>query len=218
MALRTISQFKSKLVGGGARPNLFEVELNFPTASGQALTFMSNATTPAAENLEFSNENDVKDRVPFMVKAANLPASNITPVEVPFRGRVLKVAGERTYDSWTVTVLNDADFKIRTIMEQWMNGISRLTNGSGEVDPNMYTADATVTQLDRNGFGLRGYKFVGLFPTNISEIALSMDTTDTLEEFTVEFQVLYWNALSLEETSENDDGESTNTEVLPAIE
>ena len=218
MALRTISQFKSKLVGGGARPNLFEVELNFPTGSGQALTFMSNASTPAAETAEFSNENDVKDRVPFMVKAANLPASNITPVEVPFRGRVLKVAGERTYDSWTVTVLNDADFRIRTIMEQWMNGISRLTNGSGEVDPNMYTADATVTQLDRNGFGLRGYKFVGLFPTNISEIALSMDTTDTLEEFTVEFQVLYWNALSLEETSENDDGESTNTEVLPAIE
>ena len=218
MALRTISQFKSKLVGGGARPNLFEVELNFPTGSGQALTFMSNASTPAAESAEFSNENDVKDRVPFMVKAANLPASNITPVEVPFRGRVLKVAGERTYDSWTVTVLNDADFRIRTIMEQWMNGISRLTNGSGEVDPNMYTADATVTQLDRNGFGLRGYKFVGLFPTNISEIALSMDTTDTLEEFTVEFQVLYWNALSLEETSENDDGESTNTEVLPAIE
>ena len=218
MALRTISQFKSKLVGGGARPNLFEVELNFPTGSGQALTFMSNASTPAAESAEFSNESDVKDRVPFMVKAANLPASNITPVEVPFRGRVLKVAGERTYDSWTVTVLNDADFRIRTIMEQWMNGISRLTNGSGEVDPNMYTADATVTQLDRNGFGLRGYKFVGLFPTNISEIALSMDTTDTLEEFTVEFQVLYWNALSLEETSENDDGESTNTEVLPAIE
>ena len=218
MALRTISQFKSKLVGGGARPNLFEVELNFPTGSGQALTFMSNASTPAAESAEFSNESDVKDRVPFMVKAANLPASNITPVEVPFRGRVLKVAGERTYDSWTVTVLNDSDFRIRTIMEQWMNGISRLTNGSGEVDPNMYTADATVTQLDRNGFGLRGYKFVGLFPTNISEIALSMDTTDTLEEFTVEFQVLYWNALSLEETSENDDGGSTNTEVLPAIE
>lgn len=218
MALRTISQFKSKLVGGGARPNLFEVELNFPTGSGQALTFMSNASTPAAESAQLSNESDVKDRVPFMVKAANLPASNITPVEVPFRGRVLKVAGERTYDSWTVTVLNDADFRIRTIMEQWMNGISRLTNGSGEVDPNMYTADATVTQLDRNGFGLRGYKFVGLFPTNISEIALSMDTTDTLEEFTVEFQVLYWNALSLEETSENDDGESTNTEVLPAIE
>jgi len=113
-------------------------------------------------------------------------------VEVPFRGRILKVAGERTFDTWTVTVLNDADFKIRTSMEQWMNGISRLTNGSGEVNPTDYTADATVNQLDRNGGTLRSYDFIGLFPTNVSEIALSMDTTDTIEEFTVEFQVLYW--------------------------
>jgi hypothetical protein len=78
-------------------------------------------------------------------------------------------------------------------MEQWMNGISRLSNGSGEVNPSDYTANADVTQLDRNGNPLRKYNFVGLFPTNVSEIALSMDTTDTIEEFTVEFQVLYWN-------------------------
>jgi len=152
---------------------------------------MSNDSTPAAATQTLSTTG-VSDKVPFMVKAAALPASNITPVEVPFRGRVLKVAGERTFDSWTVTVLNDADFKIRTVMEQWMNGISRLTNGSGEVNPTDYTADAVVTQLDRNGGELRKYDFIGLFPTNISEIALSMDTTDTIEEFTVEFQVLYW--------------------------
>lgn len=193
MALRTISQFKSNLTGGGVRPNLFEVELNFPNGSGQSLQFMSNAATPASETATLTTSG-VADKVPFMVKAANLPASNITPVEVPFRGRVLKVAGERTFDSWTVTVLNDADFKIRTIMEQWMNGISRLTNGSGEVNPSDYTADSYVTQLDRNGNPLRKYKFTGLFPTNVSEIALSMDTTDTIEEFTVEFQVLYWEA------------------------
>ena len=77
-------------------------------------------------------------------------------------------------------------------MEQWMNGISRLTNGSGEVNPTDYTADAVVNQLDRNGGTLRTYNFIGLFPTNVSEIPLSMDTTDTIEEFTVEFQVLYW--------------------------
>jgi len=191
MALRTISQFKSNLAGGGVRPNLFEVALNFPNGSGQSLSFMSNDSTPAAATQTLSTTG-VSDKVPFMVKAAALPASNITPVEVPFRGRVLKVAGERTFDSWTVTVLNDADFKIRTVMEQWMNGISRLTNGSGEVNPTDYTADAVVTQLDRNGGELRKYDFIGLFPTNISEIALSMDTTDTIEEFTVEFQVLYW--------------------------
>jgi hypothetical protein len=191
MALRTISNFKSQLTGGGARPNLFEVELNFPTGSGQSLGFMSNDSTPTAATQTLTTSG-VGDKVPFMVKAANLPASNITPVEVPFRGRILKVAGERTFDSWTVTVLNDTDFKIRTVMEQWMNGISRLTNGSGEVNPTDYTADAAVTQLDRNGGEIRTYDFVGLFPTNISEIPLSYDTTDTIEEFTVEFQVLYW--------------------------
>ena len=192
MAFRTISQFKGQLAGGGVRPNLFEVELNFPNGAGQTLGFMSNEATPAAENAPIDNTTSIAEKVPFMVKAANLPASNITPVEVPFRGRILKVAGERTFDTWTVTVLNDADFQIRTSMEQWMNGISRLTNGSGEVDPSMYTADALVKQLDRNGDTLRLYNFVGLFPTNVSEIALSMDTTDTIEEFTVEFQVLYW--------------------------
>ena len=192
MAFRTISQFKGQLAGGGVRPNLFEVELNFPNGAGQTLGFMSNEATPAAENAPIDNTTSVAGKVPFMEKAANLPASNITPVEVPFRGRILKVAGERTFDTWTVTVLNDADFQIRTSMEQWMNGISRLTNGSGEVDPTMYTADALVKQLDRNGDTLRLYNFVGLFPTNVSEIALSMDTTDTIEEFTVEFQVLYW--------------------------
>jgi len=191
MALRTISNFKSQLTGGGARPNLFEVELNFPTGSGQSLGFMSNDSNPAAATQTLSTSG-VSDKVPFLVKAAALPASNITPVEVPFRGRILKVAGERTFDSWTVTVLNDTDFRIRTVMEQWMNGISRLTNGSGEVNPTDYTADASVTQLDRNGNEIRQYDFVGLFPTNISEIPLSYDTTDTIEEFSVEFQVLYW--------------------------
>ena len=143
-----------------------------------------------------------------MVKAAALPASNITPVEVPFRGRILKVAGERTFDSWTITVLNDADFKIRTAFEQWMNGISRLTNGSGEVNPSDYTADANVNQLSRNGDILRRYNFVGMFPTNISEIPLSMDTTDTIEEFTVEMQVLYWTISAIQESS---------TEIAPAV-
>ena len=193
MTLRTISQFKANLTGGGVRPNLFEVALNFPSDSD--LTFMSNDPDASPENQEISDEG-VADKVPFLVKAANLPASNITPVEVPFRGRILKVAGERTFDTWTVTVLNDTDFKIRTAMEQWMNGISRLANGSGEVNPTDYTKDAMVKQLGRNGDILRSYNFVGLFPTNISEVPLSMDTTDTIEEFTVEFQVLYWTVNS----------------------
>ena len=85
-----------------------------------------------------------------------------------------------------------------------MNGISRLTNGSGETNPADYDADLYVSQLDRNGDELRKYKFVGCFPTNISEIALSYDTTDTIEEFTVEFQVLYWNIVATDDTSSTD--------------
>ena len=200
MALRTISQFKGQLTGGGVRPNLFEVTLNFPNGSGQSLTFMSNDATPTQDEQDLTTDQ-VASKLPFLVKAAALPASNITPVEVPFRGRVLKVAGERTFDSWTVTVLNDADFRVRTVLEEWMNGISRLTNGSGEVDPSDYTADANVDQLSRNGDVLRRYNMVGMFPTNVSEIPLSMDTTDTVEEFTVEFQVLYWTISAIDSSA-----------------
>ena len=200
MALRTISQFKGQLTGGGVRPNLFEVTLNFPNGSGQSLTFMSNDATPTQSEQDLTTDQ-VASKLPFLVKAAALPASNITPVEVPFRGRVLKIAGERTFDSWTVTVLNDADFRVRTVLEEWMNGISRLTNGSGEVDPSDYTADASVDQLSRNGDVLRRYNMVGMFPTNVSEIPLSMDTTDTVEEFTVEFQVLYWTISAIDSSA-----------------
>ena len=207
MALRTISQFKGQLAGGGVRPNLFEVTLNFPNGSGQSLSFMSNDTQPTAAEQQIATAG-VADKIPFLVKAAALPASNISPVEVPFRGRVLKVAGERTFDTWTVTVLNDTDFRIRTSMEQWMNGISRLTNGSGEVNPSDYTADANVDQLGRNGEIHRRYNFVGLFPTNISEIPLSFDTTDTIEEFTVEFQVLYWTVAAIT---------NANSTIAPAV-
>lgn len=178
MPQRTISQFKSNFTGGGVRPNLFEVELNFPT-------------TVNAQSVI-----DSKSISQFLVKSAALPASNITPIEVPFRGRVLKVAGERTFDTWTVTVLNDTDFKIRTSFEQWMNGINKLDNANGEVNPANYTQDARVYQLAKDGSTLREYKFIGVFPTNVSQIDLSMDTTDTIEEFTVELQVLYWEIVA----------------------
>jgi hypothetical protein len=212
-AFKKITDFKSQLTGGGARPNLFEVELSFPNGTGQQLNYISADSGSTADSQSLATNGLAQDKIPFMVKAAALPASNITPVEVPFRGRILKVAGERTFDTWTVTVLNDTDFKIRTVMEQWMNGISRLSNGSGEVNPTDYTANAAVYQLGRNGNIHRKYNFVGLFPTNVSEIALSMDTTDTIEEFTVEFQVLYWTASELQAGSGDD-----STTVAPGIE
>ena len=173
--LRTITDFKSKMAGGGARPNLFEVELVFPDP--------------------IAIENDVKEKSRFLVKAAQLPASNITPIEVNFRGRILKIAGDRTFDTWTVTVINDVDFSIRSAMEKWMNFINKMEDATGAQDPAAYQPDAYVHQLDRDGSTLRSYKFHDVFPTNISAVDLSYETVDTVEEFTVEFQVQWWEAL-----------------------
>ena len=172
--LRKISDFKSRLSGGGARPNLFEVELAFPDAVSIA--------------------NDVLQKSRFLVKAAALPASTIAPVDIPFRGRILKVAGDRTFETWTVTVINDADFAIRSAFEKWMNAINKLDDASGLTDPEQYQKDAMVHQLDRDGGVLRSYKFWDIYPTNISAIDLSYETTDTIEEFTVEMQVHWWEA------------------------
>lgn len=173
--LRKITDFKSKLTGGGSRPNLFEVELNFPTQVGV--------------------DNDVLQKARFLVKAAALPASNITPIDVPFRGRILKIAGDRTFDTWTITVINDTDFGIRSAFEKWMNTINKLSDATGTNNPFEYQKDAFVHQLDRDGSILRSYHFYDIFPTNISTIDLSYETTDTIQEFTVELQVQWWEAL-----------------------
>ena len=168
--LRTISDFKSKLTGGGARANLFEVVLTFPDAAQPA--------------------QDVLDKSRFLVKGARLPASNIAQIEVPFRGRVLKIAGDRTFDSWTVTVINDTDFSIRSAFENWMNTINKLDNNTGLVNPADYQADAYVYQLDRDGQDLRAYRFYDTFPTQVGPIELSY-YAQGIQEFTVELQVQY---------------------------
>ena len=157
-----------------------------------------------------------KKNFSFFVKQPALPSSNITPIEIPFRGRTLKVAGDRTFDTWTITVINDENFRMRKKFEKWMNGISKLSDGSGATNPASYMGNAVVHQLgkgankgkhsfnntgDGDGSGgndsvkpLRTYMFRDIFPTEVSEIALSYDTTDTIEEFTVTFQVQYWTA------------------------
>ena len=189
-ATRTLSQFKSKLCGGGARPNLFEVSVPaFPSAIESAW-----GSGDDAENGLFK----------FMCKAAQLPASTIANVDVPFRGRILKVAGDRTFAPWTISVINDENFIIRTAFERWANVVSKLDDATGVTNPSSYMTDAYVQQLGRgstinsqtndgaNTSVLRTYKFYDIFPTNISEIALSYDTGDTIEQFDVEFQVQYF--------------------------
>jgi hypothetical protein len=172
--LRTISNFKSKLTGGGARSNLFEVVLTFPDTA--------------------QPDSAVLEKARFLVKAANLPASNVSPIEVPFRGRILKIAGDRTFDSWTVTVINDTDFSIRSAFEKWQNTINRLSDNTGLVNPADYQADAYIYQLDRDGSTLRSYRFYDTFPTQVGQIELAYDQPG-IQEFTVELQVQYWEAI-----------------------
>ena len=170
--LRKITDFKSKLTGGGAKVICSKL---FSTSQ------------------HLHQQVQVLDKSRFLVKAANLPASNISVITVPFRGRILHVAGDRTFDTWTVTIINDTDFAIRSAFEKWMNAINRVSDNTGSTDPASYQADAFVHQLDRNGETLRSYRFYDLFPTNISPINLSYDT-EGIQEFTVEMQVHGWEA------------------------
>ena len=172
--LRKITDFKSKLSGGGARSNLFEVVLSFPDIAPADVT--------------------VLDKSRFLVESAALPGSIITPLDVAFRGRTLKVAGDRTFESWTITVINDTDFSIRSAFENWMNKINRLSDNTGVTNPALYHADAFVYQLDRDGSTLRAYHFYDIFPTNISAIQLAYEN-DAIQRFTVEMQILWWEAV-----------------------
>jgi len=189
---RGISQFKSKLIGGGARPNLFEVDVTFPT--GVNLGVQGDGTG------QFDKEN-----FRFLCKSAALPASTVTPIPVPFRGRELKVAGDRTIDVWTVSVINDENFSHRRAFEAWVQNVAQYGDHSGLTNPNDYMGNAIVYQLGRSASNTQGnnttgenanilaqYRFIDIFPTGISEIGLSYDQGNTIEEFTVEFQVQYW--------------------------
>ena len=171
MAILGIEDFKSKLRGGGARPNLFKATVNFPGYAGGDVELTS-----------------------FLCKAAQLPASIIANLDVPFRGRQLKIAGDRTFEPWTVTIINDTDFSIRNAMERWMNGINGHQANTGLTNPVDYQADLVIEQLDKDSSILKTYNFRGCFPTNVGAIDVSYETNDAIEEFTVEFQVQYWES------------------------
>jgi hypothetical protein len=176
---QTISNFKTALAGGGARPNLFEVEIT---------------TLPTGITWDSANFK-------FMCKAAQLPGQTIGAVEVPFRGRTFKVAGDRTIDPWTVTIINDEDFKYRNAFESWTELIAKLDTNIGATLPDAYMRSAKVYQLGRGSRAsstdntgsenvvLKEYEFIDIFPTSVSPIDLSYDSSGAIEEFTVEFQV-----------------------------
>ena len=177
---RNIQEFRSRMTGGGARSNLFEVEITFPDGIG-------------------ISESSVSDKVPFLVKAAEIPASNLGNIPVPYRGRVLPIAGDRTFDPWTVTVINDTDFLIRDAMERWSNSINDIQTAQGTINPEDYQTSARVFQKTREGLGpdsdevdLRIYKFEGIYPNVVSSIPLDFGATDQIEEFQVTFNYLFW--------------------------
>lgn len=203
---RTLEDFKARLIGGAARPNLFECEINFPLFSTTSVATGGNNT---------DNTRSVSELSRFMIKTANLPASTVGVIDVPFRGRNLKIAGDRTFDVWTITVINDVDFTIRTAFEKWMNAINKHDDNTGLINPAQYQRDALVKQFGRSSVSsansdvtnpvitspgdsipvLKAYKFHGIFPTAVSAIDLSYDSADTIEEFTVDLQVQWWDAL-----------------------
>jgi len=171
MAILGVDDFKSKLTGGGARSNLFKVTLNFPTYAGGDVELTS-----------------------FLCKSAQLPASSTGVMEIPFRGRVLKMAGDRTFENWTVTCLNDTGFVVRDAMERWVNGINAHSANTGLVNPTDYQTDLTVEQLDRNSNILKRYDFRGAFPVSVGSIELDYDQVTAIEQFSVEFAYQYWES------------------------
>jgi hypothetical protein len=166
-----IDTFKANLLGGGARPNLFKVVTTFPFGG------------------------DVS-RASFLVKAASLPASTIAPISVNFRGRQMNVPGDRTFSNWTITIVNDTDFKIRNDFERWMARMNGHVSNIGIATPLALKTDMEVIQLGKDGRNLQTYVMRGVFPSSVSEIALSMDSSNSIEEYTVTLEVDYWTNAS----------------------
>ena len=185
----TIDDFKANVASDFARPNLFQVDLAFPSG------IINNAS--------------LINLGKFTVRAANLPSSQIGVIEVPFRGRVLKIAGDRTFEPWTITVQNDSNFALRNAFEIWASSIQayneNFTSAAGlgdQDDSSGYFADMSVHQLARDVKDgekpkiLKSYKFYNVFPSNIAAIDLDFGNNDAIEEFTVELQTQYWTPLA----------------------
>ena len=180
-----IDDFKANVASDFARPNLFQVDLNFPSG--------------------IINNSSLINLGKFTVRAANLPASQVGVIEVPFRGRVLKIAGDRTFEPWTITVQNDSQFALRSAFELWASSIQayneNFTSASGlgdADDASGYFSDMVVHQLARDVKDgnapkiLKSYKFYNVFPSAIAAIDLDYGNNDAIEEFTVELQTQYW--------------------------
>ena len=189
--MANLTSFKSK-IGYGIRPNLFMVSV-----------------TSLGDNLDESSGVKGTDAdFTFLCRSAGIPASTIGTVEVPFRGRVIKLPGDRTFESWTVTVMADESMDVRAYFEKWMNKLNKHENGAGYTDE--FAATLRVSQLQRGTSTadalkdphkiVRSYEFINAFPTNIAQIDLSYDNNNTIAEYTVEFQYDWWEAVKKDDS------------------
>ena len=169
--MANINDFKAKLAGGGARSNQFKVTMPFP---GYAQV-----------------GGEIED-LAFLCRSTKIPAMNVGVVEVPFRGRKIYIGGDRTFDEWSIQVLNDTNFKLRNAFERWQNGINNMSDNEGLVNPVDYQVDAFVDQLDRNGNVIKSYTFRGMFPTTLDDIALSYSDNNSVESFTATHRYQYF--------------------------
>ena len=171
--MANINDFKAKLAGGGARPNQFKVTMPFPG---------------------YSQVGGEIEELAFLCKITQLPAMTVGGITVPFRGRQIKIAGDRTFADWTITVINDTNFKLRNAFERWQNGINNMTDGEGLTNPADYQVDAFVDQLDRNGATIKSYTLRGAYPIELAAIELDYGNNDTIEEFQVTFNYQYFES------------------------
>ena len=166
-----INDFKAKLAGGGARANQFKVTMPFPG---------------------YSVVGGETQQMAFLCTTAQLPGMTISETPIPFRGRTLYIAGDREFEPWTVTILNDTDFLVRNGLERWMNGMNNMTDNEGLTNPVDYQVDAFVDQLDRNGSVLKTYTLRGTFPTTLAPIDLSYSDNSAVETFSCTFRYQYF--------------------------
>lgn len=171
-----VTEFRANMLGDGARPNLFQVTLTFPTV----------ANSPVAGQ-----------RLSFLAKTAQLPGSTVGTAPLYYFGREVKFPGNRTFPDWSITIINDEDFNVRNAFESWMDSINSHTlnvRNPAAFNQISYSTDATVTQFSKTGLPLKSYKFVGMFPTDVSPIELDWGSNDSIEEFGVTLAYQYWES------------------------
>jgi len=173
----SVNEFRSQMTGDGARPNLFEVSMPFPT---------------------FASPANAQTKLTFMCKTAQLPGSTVGVVPVNYFGRELKFVGNRTFADWTISIINDEDFIVRNAFERWMNGINSHNfnvRNPLALAPLGYSVDSEVTQFGKQGDTLKKYRFVGVFPTDVTPIDVDWGSNDTIEEFSVTLSYQWWDAI-----------------------